>query len=116
MTDPRRKGSGDSREPLWSRPWKETPKHLVRDMRRDITLDCGWGRLVFAQTFDDTHEVVNLLRAEEEGRRDIAMYVRDPHVRGAARTAADPEPVRTERRGDADHRRPSRGVQGADAD
>jgi GNAT-family acetyltransferase (TIGR03103 family) len=65
---------------LWSRPWQETPEHLVRDMRRDVAMDCGWGRLLFAQTFDDDGELINLLRAEEEGRRDIAMYVPDPHV------------------------------------
>ncbi|NDL57307.1 N-acetylglutaminylglutamine synthetase [Phytoactinopolyspora mesophila] len=49
-------------------------------MRRDVAMDCGWGRLLFAQTFDDDDELINLLRAEEEGRRDIAMYVPDPHV------------------------------------
>jgi GNAT-family acetyltransferase (TIGR03103 family) len=65
---------------LWTRPWQETPEHLVRDMRRDVAMDCGWGRLIFAQTFDDDADIITLLRAEEEGRRDIAMYVPDPHV------------------------------------
>ncbi|MBB4003150.1 N-acetylglutaminylglutamine synthetase [Aurantimonas endophytica] len=43
-------------------------------------LDCGWGRLVFAQTFDDPKELVSSLREEGNDRRDIAFYVRDPHV------------------------------------
>lgn len=49
-------------------------------MRRGVAMDCGWGRLIFAQTFDDDADIITLLRAEEEGRRDIAMYVPDPHV------------------------------------
>ncbi len=80
MTDARRRGGSEPRRPLWSRPWQETPEHLVRDMRRDVAMDCGWGRLLFAQTFDDDDALIHLLRAEEEGRRDIAMYVPDPHV------------------------------------
>lgn len=79
MSDARRNrgGSGPS---LWSTPWKEAPEHLVRDMKRDVLVDLAWGRLVFAQTFEDPRHVIDLLRAEEEGRRDIAMYVADPHV------------------------------------
>nr|WP_233552596.1 N-acetylglutaminylglutamine synthetase [Jiangella rhizosphaerae] len=76
MNDPRRRGQHS----LWSTPWKEAPEHLVRDMKRDVVVDLAWGRLVFAQTFEDPRHVIDLLRAEEEGRRDIAMYVADPHV------------------------------------
>ncbi len=43
-------------------------------------LDCGWGRLVFGQTFDDQVHVADVLRAEEAGARDICIYLRDPHV------------------------------------
>ncbi|NEE01810.1 N-acetylglutaminylglutamine synthetase [Phytoactinopolyspora halotolerans] len=49
-------------------------------MRRNVAMDCGWGRLIFAQTFDNDDDIIDLLRAEELGRRDIAMYVPDPHV------------------------------------
>nr|WP_184830282.1 N-acetylglutaminylglutamine synthetase [Jiangella mangrovi] len=49
-------------------------------MKRDVVVDLAWGRLVFAQTFEEPRHVIDLLRAEEEGRRDIAMYVADPHV------------------------------------
>lgn len=82
MTDTRRKGGGanEPRRPLWSRSWQDTPEHFVRDMRRDVSLDLGWGRLVFAQTFTDPGDIIGLLGDEAEGRRDIAMYVPDPHV------------------------------------
>ena len=47
---------------------------------RRATVDCGWGRLVFGQTFPDAAAVAEALRGEEEGRRDIAFYVGDPQV------------------------------------
>src|SRR5690606_16988542 len=48
--------------------------------RRNATIDCGWGRLIFGQTFENTDELVAALAAEAPERRDIAFYVRDPHV------------------------------------
>lgn len=58
----------------------EPPEHLTRGMRRDVVLDCGWGRLVFGHTFRDQRDVVDALRAEGSGRRDICVYPRDPQV------------------------------------
>jgi GNAT-family acetyltransferase (TIGR03103 family) len=49
-------------------------------MDSDVVLDLGWGRLVFGQTFDDLGRIVDALRAEESGRRDICVYPRDPQV------------------------------------
>lgn len=46
----------------------------------DFALDCGWGRLVFAQTFTGPEALAGALREEKADRRDIAVYVRDPHV------------------------------------
>ncbi len=46
----------------------------------DAVVNCGWGRLIFAQTFTDNSDVVDVLAAEGPDRRDIAFYVRDPHV------------------------------------
>lgn len=43
-------------------------------------VDCGWGRLYFAQTYDRISDMVEALREEKPERRDIAFYVRDPHV------------------------------------
>jgi len=51
---------------------------------RDAVLDCGWGRLLFAQTFETAAPLVEALRAEGPDRRDIAFYVRNPHVLLAA--------------------------------
>ncbi len=43
-------------------------------------IDCGWGRLLFGQTFEDADTLVEEMRREEPERRDIAFYVRDPHI------------------------------------
>ena len=76
----RRRIAGERRRPLWTQPWTDAPEHLVRDMARNVAVDCGWGRLVFAQTFDKPDGILKVLRAEAAGQRDIAMYVKDPHV------------------------------------
>ena len=49
-------------------------------MRSNAVVDCGWGRLIFAQTFTDPAAMVSTLCAEQPNRRDIALYVSDPHV------------------------------------
>ena len=49
-------------------------------MTENAILDCGWGRLLFAQTFPKPGPLIEALRAEGPDRRDIAFYVRNPHV------------------------------------
>jgi GNAT-family acetyltransferase (TIGR03103 family) len=46
----------------------------------NAVIDCGWGRLIFADTFSDTESVVAALCEEAPDERDIAFYVTDPHV------------------------------------
>jgi GNAT-family acetyltransferase (TIGR03103 family) len=55
--------------------------------RERAWIDVGWGRLIFAQTYPDAQALADELRAEKPGARDIAFYVRDPHVA----LAADPQ-------------------------
>lgn len=45
-----------------------------------ITLQCGWGRLIFAHTFPDPQSVAECVLNEQEGERDIAFYLTDPHI------------------------------------
>ncbi len=49
-------------------------------MESDVVVDMGWGRLIFGQTFAELPGIVDALRAEEAGERDICIYPRDPHV------------------------------------
>lgn len=43
-------------------------------------VDCGWGRLLFAHTYESPTALVDAIRREGPERRDIAFYVPDPHV------------------------------------
>ncbi len=49
-------------------------------MAHEVTLDCGWGRLLFGQTYKNPQTVAEILRREKKGQRDIALYVRDPNL------------------------------------
>ncbi len=49
-------------------------------MRRNVALECGWGRVVFGQTFSDDHALAAELRAEELGQRDVCLYHPEAHV------------------------------------
>jgi GNAT-family acetyltransferase (TIGR03103 family) len=45
-----------------------------------VVVDCGWGRLVFGQTFPRPSQVADVLRSEAAGARDICVYLPDPHL------------------------------------
>jgi len=51
-----------------------------RHMTPDFALECGWGGLVFGQTFEAPEILIASLHREGADRRDIAIYVTDPHV------------------------------------
>lgn len=68
-------GAGDT--PVSLQQWGAPPR-AVR--RRAAIIDCGWGRLLFGQTFDNPEQLTDRLLEEAAGERDIAFYVREPHV------------------------------------
>jgi len=51
-----------------------------REQNKQVSIFCGWGRVLFAQTYDDPERIAKQLQAEASGQRDIAAYVSDPHV------------------------------------
>ena len=46
----------------------------------NVSLDCGWGTLHFADTYESASVLADAMRDEGPGRRDIAFYVEEPHV------------------------------------
>lgn len=54
--------------------------HRGKQPVANAIVECGWGRILFAQTFADVDELVSEIRAEDPRQRDIALYVADPHV------------------------------------
>lgn len=61
------------------RGWRPSGPEAKR-LSSDVACDCGWGRLLFAHTFSDNERLARRLCEEGTGKRDIAMYLRDPHV------------------------------------
>jgi hypothetical protein len=49
-------------------------------LKSNAMVDCGWGRLLFAQTFEYLKQLARCLLEERVGKRDIAIYLGDPHV------------------------------------
>lgn len=69
------------REALTLRNWGDRPVGPAADrLRPDVAVACGWGRLIFAHTFTEGRAIADLLLDETRDTRDIAFYVRDPHV------------------------------------
>lgn len=58
----------------------QKPAYTERLAGKNVVVDCGWGRLLFGQTFDSNQRVAKILCEEAPGKRDIAFYLRDPHV------------------------------------
>ena len=63
-----------------TRSWEKPSPPMARKMKSDAVLHMGWGRLIFAHTFERQQEIARLLQNENPGERDVAIYLRDPHV------------------------------------
>jgi ribosomal protein S18 acetylase RimI-like enzyme len=70
----------DDQRPAPTRGVWEKLADRSHDYAHDRVIRCGWGRILFAQTFDGPERLVEELRREAEGQRDIAFYVHEPHV------------------------------------
>jgi GNAT-family acetyltransferase (TIGR03103 family) len=46
----------------------------------NVILDCGWGRLMYAPSFDSPKHLAEELLREQSGKRDIALYVEAPQI------------------------------------
>ena len=62
------------------RSWERPSPPMAKKMKSDAVLHMGWGRLIFAHTFERQQAIADLLRDERAGERDVAFYLRDPHV------------------------------------
>lgn len=64
----------------FSTRWHHLSGDLPEGVTPDVVLDCGWGRIVFGQTFTSADRLRAALRGEASGHRDICIYPREPHV------------------------------------
>ena len=78
-TERPRERLGPGGDPVGTHPAPAAPPGAVAT-EQGVVLDCGWGRLVFGQTFANPSDAADVLRAEVAGSRDICLYLREPHV------------------------------------
>ena len=83
MTDTSDGGASGGEDPsdgTFSTRWHSRSNDLPEGVLPDVVLDCGWGRIVFGQTFTSPERLRAALRGEASGHRDICIYPREPHV------------------------------------
>ncbi len=49
-------------------------------MHDNAVVDCGWGKLAFGQTFSCMESLAKAVISEDDAQRNVALYLRDPHV------------------------------------
>lgn len=65
----------------WSvRSWQFPMGPEAERIERDVSVEMGWGRILLGQTFQSAESLYTELCNEKDGQRDIAFYLRDPHV------------------------------------
>ena len=62
----------------------DTRNKKDKGAKKNASIDCGWGRILFAPTFGDPQKIAKATREEAPDQRDIVFYVNDPHVALAA--------------------------------
>ncbi len=55
-------------------------KKEYKKVKENFFQDMGWGRLIFANTFNKAENIMNILHNEKEEQRDIVVYSRYPHI------------------------------------
>jgi len=51
-----------------------------RELKDKASIRCGWGRVIMGHTFKQPADIAQQLLEEKPNKRDIAMYVADPHL------------------------------------
>lgn len=78
---PQKIAADDLTEMASLKNWGDLPDRAREAaIAKGCAIDCGWGRLLFGQTFTDADALAETLQEEEAGRRDVALYVREPHI------------------------------------
>ncbi len=49
-------------------------------MKENTVLDCGWGKLLFGETFSETKKTITELKKERKTERNILFYPLDPQL------------------------------------
>jgi len=52
----------------------------IGNIKRNVRIELGWGKVLFAQTYQNAESLVKDLLDEETGKRNLAFYVQKPQV------------------------------------
>ena len=60
--------------------WQQPAGPQAEQIKKNATVDMGWGKIIFGHTFQSLDRLYDEVLNEKSGHRDIAFYLRDPHV------------------------------------
>lgn len=60
--------------------WKKPRTKFRSSIKKNSSVDCGWGKIIFAHTFESNEAIAKTLCEEKKGTRNIGFYLVDPHV------------------------------------
>ena len=60
--------------------WQSATGPDAVSLKNDTVVEMGWGRIIFGHTFQSNHALYDTICKEGTNKRDIAFYLRDPHV------------------------------------
>ncbi|MEE4264455.1 MAG: N-acetylglutaminylglutamine synthetase [Desulfobacteraceae bacterium] len=62
------------------RSWDKPPGPFAEQIKPNTIIDMGWGSIIFGHTFGSNDLLFQTMCEEGHGKRDITLYLRDPHV------------------------------------
>ena len=62
------------------RNWQKLSGTDKKTIKSNTRIEMGWGTLIFGHTFKKNEDIIQAICEEAPGRRNIAFYLRDPHV------------------------------------
>lgn len=62
------------------RSWDKPPNPFTEQMKPNAVIEMGWGSIIFGHTFVSNDLLCQTMCEEGHGKRDITLYLRDPHV------------------------------------
>ena len=80
MTNDRMQHRIDRQAAPTLRNWDDRTGLHGERINNEAIVDCGWGRLIFAHTFLDNERLAEAICEESPRQRNIALYIKDPHV------------------------------------
>ncbi len=60
--------------------WKESHSKFESVQGENSAINVGWGNLIFANTFEGNEKLVERIKSEKSGQRNIAFYAQDPQI------------------------------------